>query len=85
MGASDSLARDSVMRMMASSCRTVMGMLERAFAEISAEWTWRRMETKWEDSFSPASGERRGAQRLGLIVRFVGTKEGREQLTICNS
>lgn len=41
-----------------------MGILERALAEISAEWTWRRMATKWEDSFSPASGERRGAQRL---------------------
>lgn len=41
-----------------------MGMLERALALISAEWTCRRMETKWEESFSPASGERRGAQRL---------------------
>ena len=43
-----------------------MGMLERALAEISAEWTCRRMETKWEESFSPASGERRGAQRLHI-------------------
>ena len=44
----------------------MMGMLERALAEISAEWTCRRMETKWEESFSPASGERRGAQRLHI-------------------
>lgn len=65
MGERESLASDSVMRMMASSWRTVMGMEERALAEISALWTCRRMETKWEESFSPASGERRGAQRLG--------------------
>lgn len=64
MGDRESLARDSVMRMMASSWRTVMGMEERAEAASSAEWTCRRMETKWEESFSPASGERRGAQRL---------------------
>jgi len=42
-----------------------MGMEERALAESSALWTWRRMETKWEESFSAAEGERRGAQRLG--------------------
>jgi len=65
MAERDSLARDSEMRMMASSWRTVMGMEERALAESSALWTWRRMETKWEESFSAAEGERRGAQRLG--------------------
>ena len=70
-GARESLARDSVMRIMASSWRTVMGMLERAFAAISDEWTCRRMETKWEESFSPASGERRGAQRLKCMVSFL--------------
>ena len=69
MGERESLARDSVMRMMASSWRTVMGIEERAEAASSALWTWRRMETKCEESFSPASGERRGAQRLiGVLV-----------------
>lgn len=38
MGKSDSLAKDSEMRIMASSWRTVMGMEERVFADISAEW-----------------------------------------------
>ena len=85
MGERESLARDSVMRMMASSWRTVMGILERALAEISAECTWRRMETKWEDSFSPASGERRGAQRLKYIVITIQGKKRREFLTICSS
>lgn len=70
MGERESLARDSVMRMMASSWRTVMGMEERVEAAISEAWICRLMETKWEESFSPASGERRGAQRLvrGLSV-----------------
>ena len=53
-----SLASDSEIRIMASSWRTVMGMEERAWADSSAEWTWRRMETKWEESFSAAAGER---------------------------
>lgn len=57
---------------MASSWRTVMGMEERVFADISAEWIWRRMDTKWDDSFSAASTERRGAQRL----RSVGKRKG---------
>ena len=70
MGERESLARDSVIRMMASSWRIVMGMEERALAEISAECTCRRMATKWEESFSPASGERRGAQRLERKVSF---------------
>ena len=68
MGERESLARDSVMRTIASSWRTVMGMEERDEEAISAEWTCRRMETKWDESFSPASGERRGAQRLGEDV-----------------
>ena len=59
-----------MIRMMASSWRTVMGMEERAEEAISAEWTWRRMETKCEESFSPASGERRGAQRLKNIISY---------------
>ena len=64
MGERESLARDSVMRTMASSWRIVIGIELRAEAAISEAWIWRRMETKWEESFSPASGERRGAQRL---------------------
>lgn len=54
-----------------------MGMLDRALALISAECTCRRMETKWEESFSPASGERRGAQRLKDIINTVRETEGR--------
>lgn len=64
MGDREILASDSEIRMMASSWRTVMGIEDRALAEISAEWICRRMETKWEESFSAASAERRGAQRL---------------------
>lgn len=64
MGERDSLASDSVMRMMASSWRTVMGMLERVLAFASEAATRRRIETKCEESFSAAEGERRGAQRL---------------------
>ncbi len=86
MGERESLARDSVMRIMASSWRMVMGMEERAEAAISAEWTWRRMETKWEESFSPASGERRGAQRLGWwISDVVVMVQKNAWLTICSS
>ena len=64
MGESESLANDSEIRMMASSWRTVMGIEDRALAAISAEWICRRMETKCDESFSAASTERRGAQRL---------------------
>lgn len=64
MGESEILASDSEMRMMASSCRTVMGIDDRVFAETSTLCTCRRIETKWEESFSAASGERCGAQRL---------------------
>ena len=64
MGERESLASDSVIRMMASSCRTVMGMEDRALADSSALWTCRRIETKWEESFSAASADRRGAHRL---------------------
>lgn len=42
----------------------MIGIEERWFASSSALWTCRRMETKWEESFSAASGDRRGAQRL---------------------
>lgn len=41
-----------------------MGMDERALASSSARWTCLRMVTKCDESFSAASGERRGAQRL---------------------
>ena len=67
MGLRESLARDSVMRIMASSWRIVMGIEERVEEASSEEWICRRMETKCEESFSPASGERRGAQRLRNI------------------
>jgi hypothetical protein len=66
IGERASLARDSLMRTMASSWRIVMGMEERAFADSSAAWTWRRMETKWEESFSAASGDNLGAHFLFL-------------------
>jgi hypothetical protein len=52
------------MRMMASSWRTVMGMEERTLAVFSDCATRLRIETKCEESFSAAAGERRGAQRL---------------------
>jgi hypothetical protein len=64
MGDRESLARDSVMRTMASSWRTVMGMEERALASSSEAWTCLRMATKCEESFSAAASLRRGAQRL---------------------
>lgn len=44
-----------------------MGIEERALASISEAWTCRRMETKWEESFSAASVLSRGAQRLERI------------------
>ncbi len=64
IGESEILARDSVIRMIASSWRTVIGMEDRALASSSAAWTCLRIETKWEESFSAASGDNRGAQRL---------------------
>src|SRR3569833_2005243 len=63
-GDSVSLASDSVMRTMASSCRTVMGILDRVLACSSDACTCRRIETKCDESFSAASGLSRGAQRL---------------------
>jgi len=59
-----SLASASVIRIMASNWRTVMGMEERSLDSSSDLWTCLRMETKWEDRRSAASGERTGAQRL---------------------
>lgn len=77
MGDRVSLASDSVMRIMASSWRTVMGMEERRLAVFSDCATRLRMETKCDDSFSAALGERRGAQRLGGGVSHVRlTSEG---------
>lgn len=46
IGESDSFARDSVMRMMASSCLTVIGMEDRALASSSAAWTCFLIDTK---------------------------------------
>lgn len=73
-----------------------MGMEERAAEEVSWAWIWRRRETKWEDSCSAASGERRGAQRLsqpfvlaydlfiiGKVEMRVGMRIGKH--TICSS
>lgn len=80
MGERESLASDSEIRMMASSWRTVMGIEDRALAEISAEWICRRMETKCEESFSAASAERRGAHRLFPQVRDVGRNYGEWKL-----
>ena len=57
-------ARDSDIRMMASSCRTVMGMEERSSLSRSTCWTSLRRETKWEESISDASADKRGAHRL---------------------
>lgn len=79
----ESFARDSAIRVMASSWRMVMGMEERA--EVVDSWAWicRRRETKCEDRASAAEGERRGAQRLfccwGLVCVcvFVGGGSGR--------
>lgn len=70
MGERVSFARDSLMRMMASSWRTVMGIEERALASSSALCTCLRIETKCEESFSAASGESRGAQRLKQFVNI---------------
>lgn len=64
IGDSVSFASDSVIRTIASSWRTVMGIDDRVLASISAAWTCRRMETKWDDSFSAAAGLKRGAHRL---------------------
>jgi hypothetical protein len=74
------LARDSDIRMMASSCRTVMGMEERSSLSRSTCWTSFRRETKWEESISDASADKRGAHRLlvSVITPPVGLV-----LTIC--
>ena len=73
MGCSVSFASDSVIRMMASSWRTVMGMELRADACDSESATVRRMVTKCEESFSVAAGERRGAHFLWCDVSGVET------------
>jgi hypothetical protein len=57
-------ARDSDIRIMASSCRTVMGMEDLSSLSRSTCWTSLRRETKWEESISDASADRRGAHRL---------------------
>jgi hypothetical protein len=65
-------ARDSDIRIMASSCRTVMGMEERSSLSRSTCWTSLRRETKWEESISDASADKRGAHRL--LVSHIPTK-----------
>ena len=67
------------MRMMASSWRTVIGIEERVLAAASEAATRRRMETKWEESFSAAGGERRGAQRLCWVTVSKGRGLGRRK------
>ena len=62
-----------------------MGIEERVLELISAECTRRRMETKWEESFSDASGDSRGAHRLQNEVSLGRGKEWEKKLTICNS
>lgn len=64
------------MRTMASSWRTVMGMEDRALASSSEAWTCLRMATKWDESFSAAASERRGAQRLHGEVSIARAKKG---------
>jgi hypothetical protein len=68
MGDRVSFASDSVMRIRDSSWRIVMGMELRRLAVRSAAATRERMDTKCEESFSAAAGERRGAQRLGGLL-----------------
>lgn len=45
-----------------------MGMEERTLLFLSARATRSRIETKWEESFSAAAADRRGAQRLQMQV-----------------
>lgn len=59
-----------------------MGMDERSLVVISVAWTCLRMETKWEESFSDASGERRGAQRLGAVSFVCSSYVGDQFLGI---
>ena len=75
-GDRESLARDSAIRIMASSWRTVMGMDERVAVESSVLCTCRRIDTKWEESFSLAAGERRGAHRLVQRLEVADIEEG---------
>ena len=42
----------------------VIGIVDRVLEASSAEWTRRRIETKWLESFSDASGDSLGAHRL---------------------
>jgi len=59
---------------MASSCRTVMGMEERSSLSRSTCCTSLRRETKWEESISDASADKRGAHRL-LFSRVTSVHE----------
>lgn len=62
-----------------------MGMEERALASSSAAWTCLRMETKWDESFSAASGDNLGAQRLGDVSSCASFAQKKEGLTICSN
>lgn len=63
-----------------------MGMLERSLAEDSRSWTRLRIWTKCEESFSEASAESFGAQRLEQRGQRTGfaKKEGDVKLTFCS-
>ena len=78
------LAKDSDIRMMASSCRTVMGMEERSSLSRSTCWTSLRRETKCEESISDASADKRGAHRL--LISHFSNKLSKEDLRFaeCN-
>jgi hypothetical protein len=80
----ESFARDSEIRIMASSWRTVIGIELRWFADTSFAWTVRRIETKCEESFSAASGDRRGAHFLDITLAVVW-EEVRLSLTVCSN
>jgi hypothetical protein len=56
-----------------------MGMVERALASSSTLRTCLRIVTKWDESFSAASAERWGAQRLfRLLVSLRFRQEERD-------
>jgi len=71
IGESVSLASDSVMRTMASSWRTVIGIEERALAVSSAACTCLLIDTKCDDSFSAASADSLGAHFLGTASEEI--------------
>jgi len=85
IGESVSLARDSVIRTMASSWRTVIGIEERALAVSSAACTCLLIETKCDDNFSAASADSLGAHFLGTESEDVFKNDELEELTACST